>query len=294
MCKSDAERLLVELVRSGGPSPNQYSDTLAAFQSLADNSIPTVTIRRILQPVLTRDTMHGFAILRPHGYAGDFEIIDRIYTRWMSPHPLHVKWDEFFHAQHALNAVRNRKDYFIDCVAAAARRNLLIHTFRVLNVGSGPARDVFEFFTRQSGRQLTTIDCVDVDERAIAYASGLCHQFLDRVKFSKQNVIRLKMDGCYDLIWSAGVFDYLSDRLFVLALRRLSAHLDVGGELVIGNFSPTNPSRRWMESLGDWRLEHRSADQLLALAKGAGIRKGDASVRSESLGVNLFLHVTKD
>ena len=57
-------------------------------------------------------TMQGFALNRPHGYSGDFEIIDRIYQHHVSPDPALANWDRFFHRQAAPKAVRNRKTYF--------------------------------------------------------------------------------------------------------------------------------------------------------------------------------------
>lgn len=50
-------------------------------------------------------TMQGFALQKPHGYAGDYEIIDKIYTETVSHDRALTKWDLYFHAQHAPRAV---------------------------------------------------------------------------------------------------------------------------------------------------------------------------------------------
>jgi len=94
------------------------------------------------------------------------------------------------------------------------------------------------------------------------------------------------------LVWSAGFFDYLNDRLFVCALRRYWRMVAPGGELVLGNFSTSNPSRTYME-LGRWFLFHRTEDQLKELALRAGVSPDATRVAQESAGVNLFLHITK-
>lgn len=67
--------------------------------------------------------------------------------------------------------------------------------------------------------------------------------------------------------------------------------LRAGGEVVVGNFSTANPSRAYMELLGDWHLHHRSAEGLRRLAERAGWEANSVRIGAEALGVNLFLHV---
>ena len=50
-------------------------------------------------PILSLETMQGHAYLKPHGYAGDFELIDKIYTYWKSDDPNLIRWDDYFHSQ---------------------------------------------------------------------------------------------------------------------------------------------------------------------------------------------------
>lgn len=65
-----------------------------------------------------------------------------------------------------------------------------------------------------------------------------------------------------------------------------------GGELVIGNFSSTNPSRDYME-FGEWFLHHRCEEDLINLAKHSDIDYKNIIVDSEPFGVNLFLRLRK-
>jgi hypothetical protein len=109
--------------------------------------------------------------------------------------------------------------------------------------------------------------------------------------FRRENVLRLRLDRHFDLIWSAGLFDYLADQVFVMVLRRFVPFIRPGGELVIGNFSKNNPSRYWMEAVGDWKLHHRTESELRALAHAAGVDDQRLSIGAEPEGVNLFLHI---
>ncbi len=70
--------------------------------------------------------------------------------------------------------------------------------------------------------------------------------------------------GC-DLIYLAGPFDYLNDCTARTASIRLGEALAPGGQALIGNFGPANPTRPFMELVLDWTLVHRSADDLRRL-----------------------------
>ena len=107
----------------------------------------------------------------------------------------------------------------------------------------------------------------------------------------RANVLRLMPAGSYDLIWSSGLFDYLSDRAFVRLARRMLGALRPGGEMVVGNFAPVPSARSYMELVVDWDLNLRTQGDLLRLAAEIGAAPGEAWVGREPAGVNLFLHL---
>ncbi|NUQ62067.1 MAG: class I SAM-dependent methyltransferase [Pirellulales bacterium] len=246
-------------------------------------------LRRMLGPAFSTETMQGFVYHKPHGYAGDYEIIDRIYQCRVSADSRLQRWDQLFHELPATKAVRNRKSFFI-----AEMENLYRSQegpLNVLNVASGPCRDVYELLSR--GRPRLAITCLDQDEEAIAYASNLLADYADQVTFVRMNALRCRLNAQFDVVWSAGLFDYFTDRLFVRGLRSLYRHVRPGGEMLIGNFSLNNTARDYMEVIGEWFLHHRSAEQLLALADQAGLEYRQIQVDAEPEGVNLFLRVRR-
>ena len=125
----------------------------------------------------------------------------------------------------------------------------------------------------------------------IEYASILNQDYSSFITFQQKNVIRFRPDDQYDLIWAAGLFDYFADDVFKAVVRRLLPAIGDGGELVIGNFASTNPSRAYME-FGGWVLHHRTPEDLIAIAKDCGVAENNIRVGSESENVNLFLHIT--
>ncbi|HAY81469.1 MAG TPA: hypothetical protein DCY79_16820 [Planctomycetaceae bacterium] len=284
--------LLKRLVADGGPSPDEYVVLQSALQeiwSATDHQHPLRdAIINELAPTFA-GTMQGFAYRKPRGYAGDFEMIERIYEQWQSPREELRRWDHFFHAQAAARAVRNRKGYFHRVLDSAEYSET--QPLTVLNVGSGPCSDVREYFQGKRDASVV-IDCVDVDAAAVAYAKSLCREFEDRVTIHQCNTFRFRPTRTYDLIWSGGMFDYFDARLFVVALRRLMSWLTDSGRVVIGNFSDHNATRPYMELVGQWFLHHRSAEELEELALRAGAAASSVRVEAEVEGVNLFLHAS--
>ncbi len=291
--------LFHDFLDKGGPLPPEYSLLNRAIRHLGDavraGVVAKDEVSAYIQDSTLRHlggTMQAEALERKYGYSGDFEIIDHIYTRHTHPDPKLRQWDLYFHAQAAPVAVRNRKAYFQDLMQAHLSSHRGPAPLEVLNVASGPARDVREFF--QNHTQATVrMDCVDMDAHAIDYAQRMCAPWLDRMTFHHRNVLRFVPTRGYDLTWSAGLFDYLSDRVFVHVLKALIAVTKPGGEVVIGNFSDYNPSRDYMEVLGDWALIHRSRETLVSLAAQAGASPDQVQVFWEAEGVNYFLHIRR-
>ncbi|WP_157489059.1 class I SAM-dependent methyltransferase [Pseudofrankia sp. DC12] len=237
----------------------------------------------------TEKTLQGYALRKPRRYAGDFRIIDMIYQVQASPDEHLARWDEYFHAQPAPIAVRNRKSYFHRILDRHNQR-----PFRVLKLGIGPGRGMYEWLARNPTARVE-LECVDIDADSVAYAAALNAEFSDRITFHTANVFRFvpAPSSPYELIWAAGQFDYFDDRAFVRIAQRFFEYVRPGGELVIGNFSTDNPTRPYMEIFGDWYLNHRTPDDLLRLATeiaGDGVTARDDQ---EETAVNLFLHLAR-
>lgn len=284
---------LQQVIAKGGPEVKEYDTLNGIFDQLfqdcnAGRLSPEeiAQLQRSFETEGMETTLHGHCRLKPYGYAGDFMIIDKIYREHVSSDHRFEKWDTYWNNQPATKAVRNRKDYFIRTVLDRLQPAPL----RLLNVASGPARDLAEVYTRIPAGALQTT-CVEADAQAIAYAEGLNADNLQHIRFIHKNIFRFSTNEQFDLVWSAGLFDYFEDSVFVKLLRKFMTWTKPGGEVIIGNFSTVNPSRSCMELAGDWYLHHRSAESLLAMALEAGADRKDVHVGKELEGVNLFLHV---
>jgi len=285
------------LAENGGPVESQYEELGHLYKTINQRrkkgAVTDAEVMNVWQSVpevyITKDTMQGYALLKPHGYSGDYVIIERIYEQWLSPKEYLVNWDRFFHAQEAPRAIINRKKYFLDILDTLEKKD---GKRDVLNIGCGPSNDVVEFLSK--GDSHIFFECVDYDKDAIEYSHNKVKEkgFLNHIEFHRENAFKFRPSKQFDLIWSAGLFDYLDDKTFKMLLAKQLTFLKTGGEMVIGNFSLENPTRDYMEC-GNWFLYHRSPDDLIKIAGACGVPDDKISVKSESLGVNLFLHVTR-
>jgi extracellular factor (EF) 3-hydroxypalmitic acid methyl ester biosynthesis protein len=270
-----------------GPDQQDYKNILDLINTLDASEIPD--FREVMQPILNPNTIIGFSYSKPFGYNGDFFIIEKIYQKYVNPDPKYKKWDEFFHTFPAAIAVINRKALAVETLKKLnARRDKRQKS--VLILGSGPVTEVYEYF-RQIEDNTLTFDLLDLDNRSIAYAKNKHRANLHLMNFMNENVIRFNPDKKYDLIWSAGLFDYFKDKHFVYLIKKYFDYVDEGGEMIIGNFNISNPSRKIMEVLGDWFLYHRNESELRQFAMRAGVHYSKIEIIKEPLGINLFLKI---
>ena len=283
---------LETLISKGGPDEGDYKDITKVCDQLMNAKL-TVTeesqFHDTIKPLMSLDSMLGFSFLKPHGYAGDHELIDRIYQEWHSSDAEFNKWDKYYHYLDAPQAVRNRKEYLKNELVKLTSND---KQSTVLNLASGPCTDLYEFLISHPGSNIK-YDCLDLDAKALEYGAAVCDAYYERIQYIHKNAFRYSTETRYDLIWSAGLFDYFSDKLFVRLVNRMYALLAEDGELVVGNFSPYNTSRGVQELVCQWYLHHRSENELIELALKGGVPRSKISVDAEDTGVNLFLHLKK-
>lgn len=285
----DIKDYIEDIFLKNGPDEEDYLDFFSLVNQIKVEGIED--FRKLISPILNPNSLFGFSYTKPFGYSGDFFIIEKIYQRYVNPDIKYRKWDLFLHSAHAVIAVVNRKTLAIEIFENLNSKAIGLKK-DVMILGSGPVTETFEFFEKNPDSTLV-FDMLDMDKRAIAYAKNKNRKYLDRMTFHNRNVIRYTPEKKYDLIWSAGLFDYFKGKHFVYLLKKYYEYLNAGGELIIGNFNTENPSRRAMEIMGDWFLYHRSPDELKEFAIQAGVDKSKIDVFQEPLGVNLFLRVRK-
>jgi extracellular factor (EF) 3-hydroxypalmitic acid methyl ester biosynthesis protein len=277
------------LLDKGGPEPQDYE----RLTSIVDNLEPSKvdSLREVICSILNESTLIGHGFVKPFGYPGDFTLIDKIYRFSINQDVRFRNWDLWFQNHPAATAVRNRKDFFIEYCKKLVE---IKKASKVLVLGSGPASDVYEFLSKNPCENRISFDLIDFDQAAIDFSMNKNRCFNSQITYNRINALRFNSYQLYDLIWSAGLFDYFKDKHFTFLIRKYINCLADDGEMIISNFSTRNPSKKLMEVLSDWYLNLRTESDLYRIASDANIDKELVIVDKEPLGINLFLKIRKN
>ena len=263
------------------------------------NRLPSGELWQIAGPLLEVGTLQYCARFKPHGYAGDYEMLARICEDYCCEDPLGRAFDRYFQRQAAPQAVRSRTEQTAAALASDCLKRQR-NAYHVVSVGSGPAIDVRGALGLLSQQRRTDlrVSLLDLDPNALDFARGLVEPLLPpgALRCVRTNLFRLAqgsdaaaaLDGP-DFLICSGLFDYLADEPAASMLRFFWGELSADGLLLVGNFSPHNPTRAYMEWIGNWYLTYRSAEQMEQLGVRAGIPPEQFTIGCERLGVDLFL-----
>ena len=286
--QKETVKFLSELVEKGGPEPYEYQAFTDIVNYLKPEQIDS--FRQIIKPSLNENTLIGHGFVKPYGYPGDFHLIHNIYKRKSNPDPNYKFWDDFFLNQPAAQAVRNRKDFFLRSCRSLEESDS--KEFNVLILGCGPATDVKQYMTENPDSRIR-FNLLDFDQNAIDFAKAQNELANGSIEYFRINVLRYKPYKYYDLIWSAGLFDYFKEKHFIYLINKYYKNLAENGEFLIGNFSHLNPTKKLMEVLSDWYINHRSRYDLIRMAVEAKVNEDQVIVEKEELGINLFMRIKK-
>jgi extracellular factor (EF) 3-hydroxypalmitic acid methyl ester biosynthesis protein len=248
--------------------------------------------RTIAEPFLKEGFLQEYCRKKPFGYAGDYQAIDYILTNYISDDSPARVWDQFFQTQAAAKAVRNRKDYLTATILALQRSTS--SDLAVLDLGSGPCRDVAEVLDQSPLDHSILIDCLDIDRTALNFGERLLGPYQDRydIHFHCCNMLRFRPARKYDLVWCGGVFDYFGDKTARAMVDRMVQWTKPGGKITVGNFAPPNPTRSYMEWVVDWLLIHRTEQDFERLVASVP-NIASVAFKREPEKVILFCEITK-
>lgn len=232
---------------------------------------------------------------KPKGYAGDFLMIEHLYTNVpRGDGRLGELVDAFCLQRPASKAIRGRrrlmKEQLERLTAPLAEKGERI---AIMNLACGPNRELFDFLKECPYSELIEALCVDIDSEALQYTNRNVNTFshLASIRLMSENVIKWSLGRVkhqiepQDIIYSVGLCDYLDDRLFKAMIRQCYNHLKPGGTLILGNYT-RHRDAVFMDRILRWELIYRTTEQLEALFADTPFAK--VSVLSEEQHVNLF------
>jgi extracellular factor (EF) 3-hydroxypalmitic acid methyl ester biosynthesis protein len=278
----------------------------------AANALPSSEMWAEAGGMLGRGWLLNRARQKPRGYAGDYELLGRMYENWRCDDPVGGLLDRYFQEDAAPVAVRNRMELMRESIVASVRRQL--NRAQETDVPRGPLKvaivgSAFGLEVRDALMQLSpterasvAITLLDLDPAATDFARGQLAALLppERLVAAGVNVFRLPQRptlaeplAATDILFCPGIFDYLDDAAAADMLALFWRQLAPGGQMTVLQFAPHNPSRALMEWIGNWYLIYRNERQLRAVTTAAGIPGTAANFGAEPQGVDLYVTARK-
>ena len=242
---------------------------------------------------------------KPLGYAGDYVMMNYIYE---DGYEGDTTYDKLLH-RYVLSlpvtlANRNRKYYFKERIMSTIKKT---NNVKIASVACGPAREIIEVLTELSSSIKCTFTLVDSEKLALEFIKDKIRTLNNAVKsnnvainYVHRDVLELmresrmkKVINDQDLIYAAGLVDYIKDRLAAKIIEILYGCLKKGGVLIIGNVHSDNPSRACMEMLGEWVVIHRDEEGMMNLVKNIAGATKIQTERELTTGMNVFLIIEK-
>ncbi len=276
---------------------HECTDVLAQIVELwPELEVPlTEQFRREIGPWLYRSRLFWRSAFQPHGYAGDFRIIEWIYELEATlgqrdDQPGIVNCLDYAFSQiNSTRALWARRERLRRIVEEELER---VPTLRILDVACGGSRYVADAAATCDPARLH-LTCVDQDASAIRFVERR-FEALGLKSFSAhcgplKELAQVTRDRRYDLVFSAGLFDYLDDGTARGLLSQFASLLNPGGLIAISNYHPDDDTAFLKKIAVNWDLIFRTeADLLRIMPKGM---TGETERSSEGSLAFLFARV---
>lgn len=250
--------------------------------------------KRYAERVLTPDFMGGPVMARcyekPLGYPGDYQIMNYVY-----------EWDRVGNTPyekllHRIGIVTG------ECVGTRLRMTQKIigdtltanpsdKPMNIANLGCGSAYEVYDYLKIDKLPRAANFTLIDQDQQALthayehAYPEVVRHGGMAKVQCIQASFAQLLKAGALfktlppqDIIYSLGLYDYLSARRARALTHDLYAQVKPGGKLILANVKKGRESCEWpLEFVTDWSLIYRTEQDMLDMISGLDV----ANVRIE-------------
>ncbi|MFT3730556.1 MAG: class I SAM-dependent methyltransferase [Hyphomicrobium sp.] len=261
--------------------------------------------QRDLLPLMMASPFFNRVYSKPLGYAGDYEMVNMMFRRerdgkttygqiindWLlSTCPAEAHRNRIFMLENMLNETAE--------AAAAANKEV-----SVLNVGCGPVQELQLFFSKNEDAHRFSFDLLDFNAETLEYAKQQIEVITDKqenppkvtyILKTVQELLRQAIElpeatKTYDVIYCAGLFDYLSDRVCAKLVRLFYQWCKPGGRVIVTNVHSSNPVKGLMEHVLEWHLVLRNEADMERL----GLDVGPLKIYRDETGINVFLETEK-
>lgn len=260
----------------------------------------------VLTPEFRLGALIDRSYAKPMGYPGDFMIMNQMYD-WQRVGK--TAYEMLMHrvGLEVAACIKSRMELTRSYIAKTVRSSGPDRTTRVLSLGSGSAREVNTYLDTVHGSYpRAEFTLIDQEEGALQHSHKCIYPHVlasaGRVRVQGLNLSFmdiLREGSCIsdlapqDMIYSLGLFDYLTEKRATGLVRNLYNKLSSGGLMIIANMNETPFSNFWpLEYITDWTLAYRDEAQMLAWAEG--LPGSRVWTDTESTGRVRLLYVRKD
>ena len=267
-----------------------------SFLSDGEREIVGSKIRREMAPYMLLSNLANRMYTKPRGYAGDFLTIQHMYDeKPAGTNGVGKVIDMVFLNNPASKAVQNRRGLLAEVIDETIDQNGNEST-NITSFACGPAQELFDVNERLDDSQQVKANLIDIDIQALAHVGQKIESADPKIKFElfQENLIYLSMGRKkinlpkQDLIYSIGLIDYFNDKLVIKLMNYAYDLLKEGGRVVFGNFHVDNPIKALMDHMLEWKLIHRSEEDMDRLFKASKFGKACSEIRYEGEGINMF------
>ena len=264
--------------------------------------------RKLLYPHVLSSPFMSRIVERPIGVPGDFDMLGQILgTRFRGESLFGRLINEWILSNPATDAYRHRVRLLEDHTRAVVKDcSFSGRRAKVMSMASGVAYEVQRYMQNPEPECEVEFTLVDFSEDTLVEARN---QFTGlgelpesaSVSFEQSSVIELANssrsgastgggwapDGKYDVVYCAGLFDYLSDRMVISVTRYLDTLVADGGVLLVSNYTTQNPFAHFMGLVLDWELVYRSESHFDGLMRKA-LGQGNYQLKTDKNGVEVY------
>ena len=267
-----------------------------------------VFIQRQLHPLMLCSPFGHRAYSKPLGYAGDYEMVNMIALDPYQGPTLFAKMvNLWFLSQWPSKAHRNRLTYLKKLLEAETLRVRHQHKpARIFNFACGPALELQRFLADFEFSEAAELTLADFNQETLNHLEKLTSAIKAKkgvrtaVHFQRMNVHQLIKENArrsgnkpkYDVVYCAGLFDYLPDGTCSRMMEIFYDWLAPGGLLAVTNVVDDKPFRHMLEFVLDWHLIYRDVEDSRLIFPDS-IPREARSVKKDPTGVNIFLEARK-
>lgn len=262
--------------------------------------------KRQLHPYLMCSPFMYRIFRKPLGYAGDYEMVRMILRDSHEGNSLFAKaLNRWFLSQIPAEAHRQRVQVLTQrLLAESLKAKSENKRLKVFNLGCGPAQEVVSFLEKHDLSDRVDFTLLDFNVETLNVTNEAVNSAKTRnrreatFEFVKKSVYQVSKSrdrsnqGKYDLVYCAGLFDYLQDGVAKDLMNVMYGMVAPGGLLLATNVDAVNPIQKIMDLIFEWHLIYRTSGQMAEL-KPDEAGPEDYKISAEATSCNIFIDVRK-